>query len=664
MGLFKKEHCQICGNGIGLISTVKLKDGKVCKTCFNKKSVWAFRNYKEYTVDELKRHLQHREFNAKQLLKFTPTREIGRLYVDEKNMQFAVVCALDGNYLKEQVDVFSFSDVLNVNTSIKKEQIEIKVVDEELNCYSFNPPCYAIRYYFIVRFDINNEFIKRVEFALNREAVDNGQSIRINIHGKAVAKSVAQEPYSEYRGKRSNENDVTNSDDYKKYSEYLKQVENLFSVKKETADKTENDKEKELDSSLDSMISDNLIANAFIKERNKIASDDSNLFLAKLALMTYIANADGKTEEELSEIEGVLDSEGGIYGDDVIEEAHKIMNFKSKSFAVVEPYFRRISDADLSNFLIYSEELACLDDDYSNAEKLAVDRVKSYIQNRQIQKNAVGCIDLKCPGCGGGLKADSYGYKAVCGHCGFEMIMNTENAPEKLNAKPPEIIIRKETITKVIKEEEKPQKQQKPQVIYEVPDRNSRKIEFVVIRPTDSVKFYLNDDFVGADNYGNPIVKYMPKKAGNVAMSYGPGYGKRGSILIPNDDYEYQIFGGRPDRVIYKLYAFPRSMFESYLTAAYNDIMSSRIKRWINRNVNNGCRINIFYDHYEFYYAGNRVEKVKFSSQTKSMAKQIPIRVKEWDKRGYTFCIKRILYTRIQDAVGYEIDFDGTVLKH
>ena len=69
MGLFDKKYCDVCGEKIGLLGNRKLEDGNLCKDCAAKLSPF-FSEWKSSTVDEIKKQLDYREENRKELERF------------------------------------------------------------------------------------------------------------------------------------------------------------------------------------------------------------------------------------------------------------------------------------------------------------------------------------------------------------------------------------------------------------------------------------------------------------------------------------------------------------------------------------------------------------------------------------------------------------------
>ena len=68
MGLFDKKICDICGEKIGLLGNRKLDDGNLCKDCAKKLSPW-FEERRHSTVEDIKRQLEYREKNKKEITK-------------------------------------------------------------------------------------------------------------------------------------------------------------------------------------------------------------------------------------------------------------------------------------------------------------------------------------------------------------------------------------------------------------------------------------------------------------------------------------------------------------------------------------------------------------------------------------------------------------------
>ena len=170
---------------------------------------------------------------------------------------------------------------------------------------------------------------------------------------------------------------------------------------------------------------------AQIKQQAQINRYDLNLFYAKIALIAFIAKSDGEISyEERAELNQMLSAAENLYGHEVSEIAKEIFKSKGSSFISVEPYLQRVQDQDLDTFLLYADDYALTDSKMDYGEELAIKKIRSYIDTRKgIKSN----FNLVCSGCGGNMRPDQYGYKAVCEFCGREAIINSDNSPLKKN---------------------------------------------------------------------------------------------------------------------------------------------------------------------------------------------------------------------------------------
>ena len=96
------------------------------------------------------------------------------------------------------------------------------------------------------------------------------------------------------------------------------------------------------------------------------------------------------------------------------------------------------------------------------------------------------------------------------------------------------------------------------------------------------------------------------------------------------------------------------------------ELAQPKLKKWINRKKN--CRLQIFPDHFMFTYAplfGEKdwVRKVKFSKETIALAKQLPVRMKDWEKIGYLYCIRINVRKKFNRACNYALNADGVFTK-
>lgn len=158
---------------------------------------------------------------------------------------------------------------------------------------------------------------------------------------------------------------------------------------------------------------------------------DIDLFYAKVAIISYIAKVDNAiSKEERSEFEQMINVAGKMYGYKVAARARDIIDHEGGSFIALEPYLQKVQDKDLDSFLFYADEFARTDRTITPEEDAALKKIRSYIDSRKGKKEF---HDLICAGCGGQMRSDAYGYKAVCICCGRETILNTENSPLKAN---------------------------------------------------------------------------------------------------------------------------------------------------------------------------------------------------------------------------------------
>ena len=176
--------------------------------------------------------------------------------------------------------------------------------------------------------------------------------------------------------------------------------------------------------------------NARSQSQNKSQTTDRlydlDFFYAKVALIAYVANADNViSQEEKSEFNQMLAAAGNLYGSDAITRAREIFNSDFNSFIALEPYLQKVQVKDLDSLIFYADNYALADNRMAYEEKQALEKLRSYVESRKGKKSYV---NLVCPGCGGNMRPDSYGYKAICEFCGRETIINADNSPHKSGA--------------------------------------------------------------------------------------------------------------------------------------------------------------------------------------------------------------------------------------
>lgn len=185
-----------------------------------------------------------------------------------------------------------------------------------------------------------------------------------------------------------------------------------------------------------------------------------DVFYAKLAVCTYIANADGMISgEEDDELATLCMMAEETYGDRVLSKAYDIIGFAGNNFMTVEQYLSKVRTEDLDTIMMLAQEMAEADDEVCKEEKRALNKILTYINGRKgirtefsferesnpapqpvpqyipqpQQPNSVhvlvGKIDLTCPCCAAMMRMDRYGYLAECEYCGLETVINANNAP-------------------------------------------------------------------------------------------------------------------------------------------------------------------------------------------------------------------------------------------
>lgn len=184
MGLFKKENCCLCDGKTGLLDK-KCADGKVCKDCRGKLSVW-FDDYKSATADDLRAQIEQKESDiayAKTLQFNKIFGEMGCILIDEQAKKFTVFADTSTRAFGNQRKVTSIDDVLDLRPDIlsfdmvKDIEIDIQEMSHEEKqtvdgqSVSYDPPRFRYDYNFTLRMDIDHPYVKRAYFPLNKEAV-------------------------------------------------------------------------------------------------------------------------------------------------------------------------------------------------------------------------------------------------------------------------------------------------------------------------------------------------------------------------------------------------------------------------------------------------------------------------------------------------------------
>jgi len=184
MGLFKKELCVLCDRKTGLLDK-KCIDGKVCKECRDKLSVW-FDDYKNSTKEQMLSQLEQKAADEEKapLLEFNKIYgEAGVILIDEKARVFTAFPDTSSSFFGNNKKVSSIQDVMEFHPdlisfdSVEDLEIDIRQMTHEEKKtengeqVSYDPPHYVYMYTFTLRFKINHPYIKSVYVTLNSDSV-------------------------------------------------------------------------------------------------------------------------------------------------------------------------------------------------------------------------------------------------------------------------------------------------------------------------------------------------------------------------------------------------------------------------------------------------------------------------------------------------------------
>ncbi len=184
MGLFKKEICCLCGGKTGVFDK-KCLDGKVCKDCVKKLSLW-FDDYKNADKPALERQIKIREENAREAKRYNFSKvfgEFGVILIDEANRKFIAFPDTSSGLFGSQRKVKSLDDVMDLGPDLidfdMVEDFEIDITetsrDEKQTVdgkqVSYDPPHILYMETFTLRMKVNHPYIRSVYIQLNDGAV-------------------------------------------------------------------------------------------------------------------------------------------------------------------------------------------------------------------------------------------------------------------------------------------------------------------------------------------------------------------------------------------------------------------------------------------------------------------------------------------------------------
>ena len=176
MGLFDKKYCDLCGGKIGLLGNRKLDDGNMCKDCASLISPF-LTGRKQFTVADMKEHLNYRDENKKNLAGFNPTSTYGvntKLYIDEPQGLWLVTSSR--NYKNENPDIMTKNQVTGCLVSVDESRTEIKFKASDGTEKSYNPPKYDVDYDFYVTISVNSPWFSEIKFKTNSDRIEEQKS--------------------------------------------------------------------------------------------------------------------------------------------------------------------------------------------------------------------------------------------------------------------------------------------------------------------------------------------------------------------------------------------------------------------------------------------------------------------------------------------------------
>jgi len=197
--LFQRKDCCICGGKTGLLDK-SIADGKLCKDCTKKLSVW-FEDYKTSTAEDIKNQIAAKEKQLQEISQYHFTQvfgEYGVILSDPEKRVFTVIADTTGrmfgsprkvksieDVMDLRPDILSFDQITDIEIDVRETSTEEKK-NEDGKQVSYNPPRMTYMYVFTLRIKLDHPYIKRVYFQLNNEAV------RIKNEGRRVWSSPGQ----------------------------------------------------------------------------------------------------------------------------------------------------------------------------------------------------------------------------------------------------------------------------------------------------------------------------------------------------------------------------------------------------------------------------------------------------------------------------------------
>ncbi|NLA81729.1 MAG: DUF4428 domain-containing protein [Clostridiaceae bacterium] len=178
MALFDRKSCDVCGGKTGIMGGKKVKDGRLCSDCAKKQSPY-LTSRKNFTVEEMKAHLDDRAANQETINAFEPTRTIGsnlKLYLDDSRGLWFLTKSR--RYQDSNPDVFSADQILGARVDIEKGT-RVETLERAVPAKDGKPAVPAktkeVTYHnFYVMIDVSHPWVNQMRLQVNNSSVEGG----------------------------------------------------------------------------------------------------------------------------------------------------------------------------------------------------------------------------------------------------------------------------------------------------------------------------------------------------------------------------------------------------------------------------------------------------------------------------------------------------------
>lgn len=180
MGIFDRKNCDICGGKVGLLGGKKVKDGRLCSDCAKKQSPY-LSSRKDFSVEEMRQHLQDRENNRELIQSLEPTRTIGaslKLYIDDARGLWFVTRSR--RYQEDNPDVFAAGQILGARVDLEKGSKTV-TLEPAVPAKDGKPAVPAktreVAYYnFYLLIDVSHPWINQMRLKINASQLEEGMT--------------------------------------------------------------------------------------------------------------------------------------------------------------------------------------------------------------------------------------------------------------------------------------------------------------------------------------------------------------------------------------------------------------------------------------------------------------------------------------------------------